>query len=195
MTDDPKTQNGKNTAEKEDVRLGYQMAITMWNYYGQVLWSKYNAMLVANSIVLACISFIDSQLFKILLAIAGVLLCFAWNMIHARGNAYHNYFFWSAREIGENCFPNETKFHAQRGQSFSQGAEVTFKLADCCRVRRMNLSARLFSTEQISRGVIWIFGLIYFSFVVYTLWQKLRRDVGSENNLLYNTNCGARGRS
>ena len=44
-----------NQEEKEDARLGYQVATDLWAYEGQLLWSKFNAMLVANSIVLATI--------------------------------------------------------------------------------------------------------------------------------------------
>jgi len=172
MTDDTKSQIEKNAAEKEDARLGYKSAITMWNYYGQVLWSKNNAMIVANSIVLICISSFDSQLIKISLAFAGVLLCLAWDMIHARGNAYHRYFLLSAREIGEQHFPNTTKFHAQRGERFSKGEEVTFQLDAPHDKLKMNFLASFRKTEQISRFVIWIFGFIDFSFVVYTLWHN-----------------------
>ena len=42
-------------SEPEDLRLGYQSAIALWTYEGNLVWSKFNAMLVANSVVAAII--------------------------------------------------------------------------------------------------------------------------------------------
>jgi hypothetical protein len=44
----------KPTKDQQDnARIGYQVAAQLWAYEGQGLWSAFNAMLVANSIVVA----------------------------------------------------------------------------------------------------------------------------------------------
>jgi len=50
-----KSKESGNQDKKEDARIDYQVATTLWTYEGQLVWSKFNAMLVANSIVLAVI--------------------------------------------------------------------------------------------------------------------------------------------
>jgi len=39
----------------ENAKVGYQVAIELWIYEGELVWSKFNVMLVANSIVLALV--------------------------------------------------------------------------------------------------------------------------------------------
>src|SRR5690349_10694594 len=73
-----------------DIQIGYQAAVALWIYEGNLIWSKFNALLVANSIVLAVfgLSLGSSRLpqpFTIGLPIAGIILCAAWAILTKRG--------------------------------------------------------------------------------------------------------------
>ena len=39
----------------DNARVGYQVAVSLWIHEGELIWSKFNALLVANSIILAAI--------------------------------------------------------------------------------------------------------------------------------------------
>ena len=50
----------KNTLE--NARVGYTKAVDLWIYMGGEVWSRFNVMLVANSIVLAAVGILASAI-------------------------------------------------------------------------------------------------------------------------------------
>src|SRR4051812_43356360 len=82
----------------------YQTAITLWTYEGTLIWSKYNAMLVANSVILAVTGITvssedESAVLHWGLPAIGITLCAAWILLTRRG--FDNYLYWifTAREL------------------------------------------------------------------------------------------------
>ena len=62
----------------------------MWVYAGNLLWSKFNALLVAHSLVLAAYGFLSAAnplptAFSRGLPIAGLILCVVWALLLRRG--------------------------------------------------------------------------------------------------------------
>lgn len=55
MAKQNETKNQTNQARIENARVGYQVATNLWVYEGTTIWSKFNALLVANSIILAMV--------------------------------------------------------------------------------------------------------------------------------------------
>lgn len=97
--------------EKEDARVGYQVAVDLWTYQGQLNWQRYNVMLVANSVIIAVIGAILSgqlaaqrsqPLLMISLAGVGFVLCIAWVLLTARGFDHHRYWILCAWGLEEH---------------------------------------------------------------------------------------------
>lgn len=100
----------------EDVRIGYQVAVDLARSNIEYVWSIFNALIVANSIVIAAISLLMmSQLqlaiVRYSLPIIGLTLCTIWWFIvkHARERAV--YYTLSARELCNQTTINYQNVH------------------------------------------------------------------------------------
>ena len=79
--------------EKENAQVGYQVAANVWTYQGQVIWNRFNVLLVANSVIIAVISAMlsgENPRSPLIASLAGLgfILCIAWILITARGFGY-----------------------------------------------------------------------------------------------------------
>lgn len=85
--------------EKGDAIHGYNAALSLITYEGSLNWSKFNAMLVANSIILAFILSSISGFFSSLIgSCLGLIICFCWLVITERSKVFYAYWFAKARE-------------------------------------------------------------------------------------------------
>jgi hypothetical protein len=147
----------------EDVRVGYQTAVTLWTYEGTLIWSKYNAMLVANSVVLAATGFSLGSTrfgaFAVTLPLACLVFCLFWWHLTKRG--FDNYIYWvlSARELEEKYIPGIQTI--SRGGAFADGAEVTLEIGGKSVSRRMSPASRSLRAATSSYGVIYCFAVVY----------------------------------
>ena len=151
----------------EDTRIGYQVAVDLSALYANAIWSMFNAMLLANSIVIAGLTFIFTgqnslSLLKILLPIIGLLLCITWLLLTKRSQEYSHYYTLSAREI-EECYLSKNVKTLSRGGSFGRGETVIFCLDGKQTKRRMSMFARLIKAELVSYLIIMIFIVLYIS--------------------------------
>ena len=87
----------------------YQIAITKNCSESEIVWSRYNAMLVFNSILISSIVLIQIQTiaklqvyFVNLFAIAGLICCYLWFSMTYRGFRWLEYWISSAKEIEKN---------------------------------------------------------------------------------------------
>jgi len=125
----------------------------------------FNAMIVANSIVVAGATFVlTSQtslaLLKGLLPIIGLLLCITWFLLVKRAHEYSIYYTLSAREI-EELYLSENVRTLSRGGAFGSGQAVTFQLGGAQVTRRMSPWARSIRNEVVSYLIILIFIVVY----------------------------------
>jgi hypothetical protein len=95
-----------------------------------MFWSRYNAMLVANSVILAAIGLTGdaterSFALDVGLPLVGILLCLLWVSLVARGFDYFAYWILSARELEERYMAAEV-VTVSRGGPFSSGKPVSF---------------------------------------------------------------------
>jgi hypothetical protein len=104
-----------DSATLDTARIGYQVATSLWIYEGGLIWSKFNALLVANSIILAAIVLALTTsngiprlagLFSTAMPPIGIVLCWLWLSITRRSFAFHSHWIDSAREI-EKRFPGQ----------------------------------------------------------------------------------------
>jgi len=103
----------------ENARIGYQAAVSLWTYEGAAIWARFNAMLVANSIVMAVIGLaLTSEPAKEKLAdftsIAGLALCIIWCLLNTRGFDYHDHWIHSAKKLETYLRPVKTVSRCRR---------------------------------------------------------------------------------
>lgn len=95
----------------ENIRLKYSSVLTMKASEGEIQWSRYNAMLVANTIIIGLISFTYTKdsIFPLLLQIIfwfapflGILLCIVWHKMTERGFSWTKFWTDKAYDL-EGC--------------------------------------------------------------------------------------------
>jgi hypothetical protein len=141
----------------ENARIGYQVATNLWIYEGNTAWAIFNAMLVANSIVLAAEG-IGSGLVKKWFPVIGFVLCIMWYSLNSRGLQVHDYRVHVSREIEEmylrpvNILSRGAKFHnGDNVNVFIGGRLKPLKLSGFGRIR----------ANFVTKGAIFIFAVLH----------------------------------
>jgi hypothetical protein len=155
--------------ESEDARIGYSAGIAMIAQESATIWSKYNAMLVANSVVLAVMGLVltsarPAPLLEVILPMAGLVLCAFWLLLTRRGFDYFKYWVLSTREL-EEAFLAPTVHTLSRGADFAAGQTVPINLQRGQIDLRMKRLPGAISAAQQSYAVIWVFNIIYIAFL------------------------------
>jgi hypothetical protein len=151
--------------DAENARVGYQVALDFAAFYGGAIWSMFNAMLVANSIVVAgTVVVLSGQsslaILKTFLSVVGLLLCVTWFLLVKRSHEYSAYYVLSAREIEEKYLsPQITTL--SRGGVYGGGKAVSLHIGGALTSQRMSPWARWVKSEFLSYVVILIFAALY----------------------------------
>ena len=118
---------------QENAPIGYQCAVSLWVYEGQVIWARFNAMLLGHSILLAVLTGLltsskptNLTALRVGLCFAGVLLCLVWLFLTDRGFRYHAYWIGSARKLEKHIEPVRT---ALEGHGVAGGAPTVRTLS------------------------------------------------------------------
>lgn len=143
--------------EIENVRVGYKAAIDLWNTSGTQNWSRFNAMLVANSVILAVIGNVtvdDLMGWQVRVALTGVglVLCVCWRGAVDRGLTYQDHYVAGALELERHLAPVS---------SVQDGSHL--QMAGFSRMR----------TRRAMRTVILLFTLLYLSAGGWILWKHI----------------------
>jgi hypothetical protein len=149
----------------DDIRAGYQSAVDFWVHEGELIWARFNAMLVANTLMVTAIGFLLTgsktlSFLTIALSFVGFLLCWMWILITQRGFDYFKYWIWSARELEQKLSSGAVKT-VSRGAEFAAGKLVTFELDGKKRSFQMSGWSRSGNIQRISLLSPKIFLLIY----------------------------------
>ncbi|MCE7925626.1 MAG: hypothetical protein DYG98_21450 [Haliscomenobacteraceae bacterium CHB4] len=167
----------KNDDTKEVAKLGYETAVQLWIYEGELIWSKYNAMLVANSIVMGILGFAISssnvsvpKYYMIGLCVVGIVLCLAWYQLMKRGYDTLIYWVFSALEIEANHFSPTLEIF-QRGRKFSSGEKVEFLIGDKKLEHKASKTHQLFRVATMGNLVIAIFVMLYLVILGFTVFK------------------------
>ncbi len=161
--DSPKTTIDATTLEI--AKLGYETAIQLLAAEKEDLMSKYNAMLVANSLILAAIGFSYQAAnfytpFKYFLPIVGTVICVAWYMSGKRTAEKVSFLIYCAREI-EGKFFHDVFKHLYNGHLFGKAKAIEFFLEGKQRSRRMKFWGRLVKSRVLLNLIILIFAIMY----------------------------------
>ena len=151
--------------DAENARVGYQVAVDLASSNGETIWSMFNAMIVANSIVVAGITFVLTNqqpllIFRVLLPIVGLVLCIAWLLQVTRAYGYVTYYLLSARELEEHYLSQQVQT-ISRGGDFADRKAVSLEIGGARITRRMKLLPRLIRGEWTSYVVIFVFIVVY----------------------------------
>ncbi|MDY0042657.1 MAG: hypothetical protein RBS57_20290 [Desulforhabdus sp.] len=111
----------------EKAQVGYQVAVSLWTYQGNLNWGRFNIMLTANSIIISAIGLVPSSpsIFRDVLPIAGLFLCILWLFLTARGFDYHKYWVSQARSIEEKYLSDVIKTISE-AKTTKEGGKMEF---------------------------------------------------------------------
>jgi hypothetical protein len=145
--------------------LGYETAIQLWAAEIQNRMSHYNAMLVANSFILAAIGFLYqttnfSEPIRFFLSIMGIMLCAIWYLSEKRALEKSIYWLHSATEI-EGKYFSAVFTTLNRRIIFHKGKTVTFLFEGKIKHLRMKFWGRLFKTKEAFSFIILLIAIIY----------------------------------
>lgn len=167
---------GPSVDRLENARVGYQATLNMWTAKTRMIWSRFNMMIVANSIILGAISLTigsshpPSTSFTQALCLLGLAVSLAWLPTHRRACQHSNYLLCTAREL-ENYLADPV-VTISRGAAFSEGNEVTLTIGDEKKKLRLSWSTRLqlAGTESFSSFVILMFAILYGALLFVSLF-------------------------
>ena len=170
-TVDPGAAAPADDALREDARVAYSAAISLWAYEGESAWSRFNAMLVANSILLAFIGFLhDSdnppKTLMTIIAALGIPFCGLWWMLTARGFGHQAYWVLSAREIEERYMGPAVRTVA-RGGDYAGGRPVELVIGGAPDTRRLPWAGRLARVALAANLIIGVFLAMYVLLIVW----------------------------
>jgi hypothetical protein len=160
--------NGRDRLGSTDYEAAsstYQAAITLWTSEAALIWSIFNAMVVANSVILAAAGLLgtsanNSRTLSIALPFAGLILCIMWFTMTRRGYDYHRYWVLSAREIEESALRDIART-VSRGGDFAEGRRVELTFGQQKRSCRMSWVSRTVRARAAAYVVIFVFAAIH----------------------------------
>jgi hypothetical protein len=146
----------KNESDIENARVKYSSVIDLKNTEGQIQWSRYSAMLIANTIFIGFIGYKYSNgfcfpsIFNILFGLfplLGLILCFSWYRMTRRGFMWTRFWMKKANELESEI--------SGKVNPIIGGKEL------------MEVTGGSGITEKASVLVIYIFVVIYFLLLVF----------------------------
>jgi hypothetical protein len=166
---------GASADRLENARVGYQAALTVWIEKTRMIWSRFNMMVVANSLILGAIiltignNHALSAPFTRILCLVGLAVSFAWLAAHRRACQLNSYLLSSARELESHLADPVATI--SRAMIFSQGDEVTLTIDGEKKKLRLSWLARtgLARTESFSYFVIAMLMVLYVAFLFLLL--------------------------
>jgi len=153
----------------QNARIGYQVAAQLWAYEGQGVWSAFNAMLVANAIVIAAEgtsggAFTKHPALTWILPLFGLLLSLLWYALVDRGFTIHKYRVLATRDLERFLESVET---VSRGASVNAGHEVSFTFPDDLSEHvQLSCVGKLFSGRRLALFVTLLFAGFHFVVLV-----------------------------
>jgi hypothetical protein len=166
---------GSSEQRFENARVGYRAALDIWRTQMELISSRFNAMIVANSIILALVilaviglaftvNYPLSVFFTRALVLVGIVVSLAWLHIHSRASQHGTYFLWSARELESHLA--DPIVTISRGVIFSEGNEVAVMTNGEKKKLRLSWLARMTGAESSSYFVIVAFILLYIALLL-----------------------------
>jgi hypothetical protein len=180
MTEALSPKEALSPEEMENVRIGYQVAVNLWWYLGDLVWAKYNAMLVVNGIVAAAIGIgLTSQqpapILTIGLSVVGLVLCVLWFQLVELGFGLFVPYIAAARELEEK-YLDRVKV-VSRGTEVVQGKSMNYEIEKGGEPITLSVQltdiARKAETQKTAKLVIAVFAAAYVIMLIQALIQAV----------------------
>jgi hypothetical protein len=157
----------EDEAQLENARVGYQAAVSLMTFEGNLVWTRYGLMVLVHTIILTAIGLTSgtSQPARTItlgcLSLVGLVLCVVWWLVNDIGFRYFFYWLFSARELEEQYLrPART---LSRGIPLTQGEAATVVLGGKEHQLPVWRKDR-FNVVRASKAVIVLIGLLYVAF-------------------------------
>jgi len=103
-----------NNRDIQKAAAKYRVAIDKNISESEILWSRYNAMLVFNTLLITTIGFVFQNQtiggdLLLLLPILGLISCLVWFTVTRKGFIWINYWIYSARKLEEEYFKDNNE--------------------------------------------------------------------------------------
>jgi len=162
--------------EKEDVRIGYQAAISLATFEGNIVWQRYGSMLLIHTIILSAVGVASnaSQSARGViwagLSLVGLVLCVPWWIVNDVGFRYFFAWMFYARELEERHLTQVRTV----GLAFPVAGEgIPFVVVGGKRLPLRITQSDRRRVVRASKLIIVVFGVLYAalltSFLVYLL--------------------------
>lgn len=156
--------------QRDNARVGYQVAASLMTTEGNLIWARFGAMLVTHSVILTAIGLISGStsgvklIAQLGLPSVGVVLCAVWAMLNQRG--YDNYTYWilSMREL-EETYLSPAVQTISRGAILATNHPVSLTVGGQTKTHRTRLTGRV-KVATLSYMVIGIFALLYIGVLI-----------------------------
>lgn len=148
----------RDDPQKEDVRIGYQEALRLVGLVSAEIYSRFNAMLTANSIIIAIIGWaLTSQrplplFLTLLLPFIGVILCSVWFFFVNHGVYWQRLFRKEAIRLEEQYFSDTFKLISNVTTESPKSSKIDSQIPRL---------VRWFTFLRASNVVIFLFVIIY----------------------------------
>jgi hypothetical protein len=147
-------------SDEEKAKLGYQMAIQMIMYEGQLIWRSLAVMVTVNTLMVAMVG-IAAKTYPELpgrkfIPWLGIALCFCWFLVMKRLFGLYRYWFASARAL-ESRYLAPVVATVSLGAAFARGDVVKVGTKD----EKLNWCERSFKAQWLMFVVIAIFVFLH----------------------------------
>ncbi len=159
-------------ADVQKALAGYQAAVNLTMHSSSEAWARFNAMVVANSIIMAGIGVVIAGDFAELrvalaLGVAGLILCAAWLILVERGLEYAAYYVCSAREFELGPLAPVVRT-LDRGNEFAQGRTVDI-VVESRPKDKIGQPGRLLHGRWAARVVVAVFASLFAASLVFSV--------------------------
>jgi hypothetical protein len=144
----------------DDRRSAYEIAVQLLIYESELAWSRFNVLLVANSIIISGIGLFSLNRqaeLAVLLSALGAIACVLLGIVINRGMDFYSYWEAAACEL-EADSALELQI-ISRSVRFRRGERLTFNIAG--RSSRLRLGWRWVRSRRVTNVLILLFVLVY----------------------------------
>lgn len=156
----------KDDQRKEKARIGYQASLRLVGLVSAEIYSRFSAMLTANSIIIAIIGWaLASQLplplfLMILLPIIGVILCSVWFLFVNHGLYWQDLFRKEAERLEDQYFSDTFKLISYITTESPKSSKIDPQIPRL---------VRWFPFRRTFKIVIIVFVIVYVAMLLYQI--------------------------
>lgn len=161
--------------DKEDERIAHQTAVQLLTYESDLAWSRFNALLVANGLVISAIGLFSTGrdlLPMLILPGFGVVLCILLGIVINRGLDFHSYWEASACQLEESLAEKARvvtgSFLFRRGQA--RPNSLPYNIAG--QLVSPKLSWKRVRSRYVANAVVVLFVILYVVLFLFILFGR-----------------------